>query len=232
MFVKAPRKGMVKSRLAACLGEEITLALYKSFVLDLAKTLRAGEYPSVISFFPPDARPEMEKWLGTEHVFAPQHGKHLGERMKNAFTNVFTGGAEAAILVGADIPDLTADIFGGAFRLLNDHDSILGPSYDGGYYLIGFNRNHFTPSVFEDIDWGTTEVFRQTVGKLIAAGSHIYTLPEHRDIDTFEDLAAFYRDHSGDEFVGTATMRCIRSEASDFVNRLNSKRPVTGMRDK
>ena len=104
MFVKSAERGMVKSRLAASVGEDVALDLYKCFVSDLMEMLEQGGYPLEMFFYPPDARQEVVRWLGDEHTLVPQMGNDLGDRMENAFKEVFFQGFDRALLIGSDSP--------------------------------------------------------------------------------------------------------------------------------
>ncbi len=113
---------------------------------------------------------------------------HLGERMKNGFLEAFNMGAKRVVLIGSDIPDLSLELTEEAFTSLEENDVVLGPSYDGGYYLIGFTHHTFSPHVFEGIPWSTETVFEKTLRILNQAGQRIHILKHLRDIDTVEDL--------------------------------------------
>ena len=150
--------------------------------------LEQGGYPFEMFFYPPDARQEVVRWLGDEHTLVPQMGNDLGDRMGNAFKEVFFQGFDRVLLIGSDIPDLPNRLIDEALAALKNYDAVLGPSHDGGYYVIGFRRNAFLPQVFSGITWGTPEVFEQTMGILRKANLSVYTLSVWRDIDTIADL--------------------------------------------
>ena len=216
MFVKAPQPGMVKSRLAGKVGDETALALYMCFVQDTVAMLLEGRYPFTVFFHPAGAKEMIARWLGYDRKICPQHGSNLGERMKNAFRDVFSRGSTRAVLIGSDIPDLPHSFIGEALTSLEDHDAVLGPSHDGGYYLIGFRSDSFLPEVFEGVPWSTPAVFQQTLGILQKSKYRVYTLQERRDIDTFDDLAAFFRDNLFASPAPAATMEYVRSHIPDI----------------
>jgi len=97
-------------------------------------------------------------------------------------------GFDRVALIGSDIPDLTLGVVEEAFLSLKEKDAVIGPAYDGGYYLIGFKEKTFSPQVFQGIAWGTKSVFGETVKKLKRFRRTVHTLPYQRDIDTVEDL--------------------------------------------
>ena len=217
MFVKSAERGMVKSRLAASVGEDVALDLYKCFVSDLMEMLRQGGYPFEIFFYPPDARQEVAQWLGDEHALTPQKGNDLGERIKNAFELVFSQGFRNALLIGSDIPDLPNLLIDEALEALKDYDAVVGPSHDGGYYLIAFRQDTFLAQVFSGITWGTSEVFEQTMEILRKANLTVHTLPVWGDIDTIDDLKALFQDSRNKPFVESATIKYIENNGCDFL---------------
>lgn len=211
MFVKSAERGMVKSRLAASVGEDVALDLYKCFVRDLMEMLVQGRYPLKVFFYPPDSRRKIRQWLGDEQTLIPQKGSDLGERMKNALELVFSQGFHHALLIGSDAPDLSDLLIEEALGALEDYDAVVGPSIDGGYYLIGFTREAFIEEVFRGIAWSTSEVFEETVKILMRANLMVHILPPWRDIDTVDDLKAIFRDRRNTPFVESATIKYIEN---------------------
>jgi rSAM/selenodomain-associated transferase 1 len=130
-----------------------------------------------------------ESWLQGLDVRV-QQGEDLGRRMAGAFREVFAGGASQALLVGSDIPGIDSPLVERYFRRLGSHSMVLGPSHDGGYYLIGFRRESFRPEIFEDIPWSTDAVSRLTLQAAGRLGLSCDTGPVLRDVDTLEDLGA------------------------------------------
>jgi len=211
MFVKSPEIGMVKSRLAASVGDNFVLDLYKCFVSDMMEMFSRSEYPLIIFFHPPESRQKIVQWLGDTHILLPQIGDNLGERMKNAFRTVFSQHLGSALLIGSDSPDLPSQIIDEALTSLRDHDAVVGPSYDGGYYLIGFRADTFLPQVFDRIPWSTSEVFLQTTDVLKKAGHRVHVLPVWRDVDTFDDLKSLFLNSRNTPFGKSATVRYMEN---------------------
>jgi hypothetical protein len=187
-FVKNPERGKVKSRLAVAIGEDSAVHLYKNLVTQMLSTLRKGSFPFCICFAPRNAKKSIRNWLGSEHRYMPQHGSDLGERMRNGFLDSFATGYKRVVLIGSDIPDLPNNYIEEAFQSLEETDAVIGPAFDGGYYLIGFRQSAFSSQVFEKIHWGTATVFDETMKKLKRLRRSVHTLPWLRDIDTVEDL--------------------------------------------
>lgn len=210
LFVRYPEKGRVKTRLETHLSKDRIRGLYKCFVEDILATLKKSGYPVFICFLPENKESQMQAWLGSVPTYIPQTGEDLGKRMRNAFGQVFTKATppvDQAVLLGSDFPDLDAGIIDQAFDSLSRNDVTLGPAVDGGYYLIGFNRHTFFKAVFSGISWGSSRVFTETMKKIEQAGMKIHILPEWRDIDTFEDLALFYRQARQNGVEGLATLK-------------------------
>lgn len=209
MFLKTPEKGKVKSRLADAIGEELTLDIYKTFVIDIIGTLKIRMYPLRIYFYPPDSGEGIENWLGNGFVFMPQNGRDLGERMKNAFAQSFSEGFEKVLITGSDIPDLTNVVIDEAFASLENNDAVIGPSADGGYYLIGSKKGTFLPEIFHGISWGTDSVFHETMKIFQKTVSRVHILPEWRDVDTIDDLRSLFVRNVDTDFRNSGTMSWI-----------------------
>lgn len=193
LFVRAPELGRVKTRLERGMDGATVLRLYQCFVQDIIETLSAGGYYLTVYFTPSHRGAVVRAWLGDTLSIRPQVGKTLGDRMRNAFSNVFARGVEQAVLLGSDVPDIDMRIIDMSFEFLRKTDGVVGPARDGGYYLIGLRKDMFNGNLFSGIDWGTASVFRQTMDQFHAAGLRAHILPTRQDIDTHDDLVAFYR---------------------------------------
>ena len=208
-FVKYPGKGQVKTRLSADLDEDITVELYRNFILDLLSMLKGLGIQFQICFSPADSQEKFEKWLGTQYSYVPQQGDDLGQRMKNAFIQAFDQGFQRVAIIGSDSPDLPGDSINEAFLYLETHDAVIGPSADGGYYLIGFNKAAFLPEAFEGIEWSTDMVLRKTLSILEKAGLKFRQLPAWRDVDTLDDLKNLVQRSHNKSFSSSRTMLYI-----------------------
>lgn len=205
-FVKLPEPGTVKSRLVPHVSKDLAAELYRNFVLDHLSTLDLLPIPVLIFFSPPGARREFAEWLGTERSYSPQREGDLGHRMKGAFSAAFSLGFEKVVLMGSDLPDLPSTIIEDAVDSLDSHDTVLGPTTDGGYYLIGFRSKTFYPSVFEGVPWSTSEVFNETMAILQSSHLEIHVLREWCDVDTIEDLVGLYHRNMKSGFRNSRTM--------------------------
>jgi rSAM/selenodomain-associated transferase 1 len=210
LFVKSPQKGQVKTRLSQLIGEKITRGLYKAFVADIIDTLqREPQYSLRIAFFPQEARASVVRWLGTQNTYLPQTGTGLGERMENAFTQVFSEGFEKVLIIGSDIPNLPRSIIANALESLSTRDAVIGPSFDGGYYLIGFRHNTFSPAVFDHIEWGTDTVLFQTL-KRFDKTHIVQIMPLWRDIDNLLDIKGLLERSVHTPFENSRTISFIK----------------------
>lgn len=145
-----------------------------------------------------------------------QRGADLGERMADAMTGEFLRGAERVLLVGSDIPGITAAGMISAFDALASCDAVLGPTTDGGYYLIGFRRFTFDADVFADMHWSTPTVYRTTRRRLSQRGLRVHAAPPLQDLDTLQDLANLFDENDPD--YRTNLRRAIVSHSSAIGN--------------
>lgn len=190
VFLKWPEKGKVKTRLASAIGEEEAASVYKKLAEETVKAVRplAGQSADVvIAFDPPERETEIIKWIREPFQFLPQGAGNLGDRLSRIVHAVFRGGAEKVVVVGSDCPGLDAFTVNEAFRVLSRKDIVLGPTEDGGYYLVGLKQANHT-FLFNDISWSTPDVLRMTLKKAESAHLSHDLLPEKFDVDTPEDL--------------------------------------------
>ncbi|NWH03903.1 TIGR04282 family arsenosugar biosynthesis glycosyltransferase [Desulfobacter latus] len=187
-FIKSPEKGRVKTRLAKGVGEKAALALYQYFVMDVLDMVRSTPWALRVYYHPEKSGRRIRSWLGNDLDLFPQAGTTLGDKMQNALAETFAAGYERAVLIGSDLPDLPPDIIDTAFNALNSSDAVIGPSPDGGFYLIGFTAKGFIPEIFNHIPWGTHHVFDLTQNNFSGHGVSPVCLPVWRDIDTKADL--------------------------------------------
>ena len=195
VFSRVPRWGEVKRRLAQGVGEERALRVHLHLLgrtLEAAAAVRAERW---LLLHPPG-------WDRSELPFpgrlldsfrlGTQDGPDLGARMRGALLAGLGEGFERVVLTGSDTPGIGPGILEEAFTVLDEAELVLGPSMDGGYYLIGVRKGRWALSpLFEGIPWGTGEVLKLTLSKAGAAGLCTKILPELRDIDRPEDLASF-----------------------------------------
>jgi len=195
--VRNPERGAVKTRLGGALGEQGTRDLYRNFVLDMLSQLQGGSYHLIICYHPEDALEDVKRIVGESYHFQAQRGDDLGMKMEQCLAHAFSNGFDRAVVIGSDVPDLPGEIIDESLAVLKVFDCVVGPSLDGGYYLIGFQRASFLPEAFRGIEWGTDIVLRQTLDIFWDNKRTVHLLPPLRDIDTPEDLKAFFQKNRG-----------------------------------
>ena len=188
VFAKAPEPGKVKTRLIPALGEAGAAALHRRLVMHSLRAAQEADLGPVELWCAPDTRhaffAECERGFGVS--LHSQCEGDLGARMRRALEEVL-GRAERAILVGSDIPALSAQYLRDAERALSGaRDVVIGPAEDGGYVLIGLKRSD--PELFRDIPWGEPEVLAETRGRIAALRWRCFELPALWDVDRPEDL--------------------------------------------
>lgn len=187
LFVKYPVEGKVKTRLAESIGNSKAVKIYSGLaertVIEMKRLKNSYNY---IFYSDESEKERIKKWIRGNFFYAPQKGDDLGERMSNAFRLVFGHGASKALIIGTDIPDLSTEIINDAIKKLDDFDVVIGPSPDGGYYLLGMKE--FTPELFENITYSTNTVFEDTVKKIKDKNKSYTTLETIEDIDTEDEL--------------------------------------------
>lgn len=184
VFVKAPRPGFVKTRLAQAIGPTAACNAYRSLV-DRVLTQMRSLHEVELRFSPDDSLAEIKPWLQPHWQAAPQGEGSLGERLARAFSDAFTEGCTRVVAIGSDCPDVTANDVTNAWDALERNDVVLGPASDGGYWLIGLRER--SDGVFEQIDWSTSRVFEQTMRWIKANDKSHQLLRQLADIDTEED---------------------------------------------
>lgn len=210
LFTKCPVNRQVKTRLAAHIGQQAARRLYEVFVLDTLALLEAMNVPLRICFDPLGAEEQIKQWLGGKYSYVAQTGEDLGQRMKNAFVHSFEEGFNKVILIGSDIPDVPREYLSSALKALEAHDVVVGPSSDGGYYLIGFAKMSFLPVAFDDISWSTPAVCKQTTETLTRHKLNVFLLPEWHDLDTPSDLEMLIARNRDTAFAESRTAALIR----------------------
>lgn len=186
LFAKYWQPGSVKTRLSTTLGDQSSAAVYREFVLALVRRLAHTADRRTIVFSPAERAAEFAALGGAPWETTPQADGDLGNRMRQFFRQTLDGDADRAVVIGSDSPTLPMELVKRAFSLLDDHDVVLGPTTDGGYYLLGAVGR--VPPLFDDIPWSTPAVWRQTIDRLESAGLRYAVLPTWYDVDDLEDL--------------------------------------------
>jgi rSAM/selenodomain-associated transferase 1 len=179
----------VKTRLAAEVGPVEAAKIYEKLVAAVLRRLPASGR-LIMMFDPPDRACEVRTWITQlcpeDHLeFVAQTAGDLGMRLIHAFAHAFAAGCEHVAVVGSDCVEIGAETFAETERALQTHDCAIGPTFDGGYYLLALNQP--CSSLFADIPWSTETVFEETMARARAAGLSVYELPRLHDVDTLED---------------------------------------------
>jgi len=185
IFIKNPALGKVKTRLAKTVGALNALKIYQ-FMLDHTMEITFN-LDSVDKFlFYNEFIPTKDEWPPNIYQKDIQKGKGLGEKMKNSFQKVFNENYKKVALVMPDCPKMSDTLIEKAFKSLDDHDFVLGPTNDGGYYLIGMKE--LVSDIFENKSYSTEKVLEQTIDEIKKLGKTWFKLPVLTDVDMEEDL--------------------------------------------
>jgi uncharacterized protein len=185
IFVRNPVRGRVKTRLAATIGPDKALAVYRLLLQHTREITRSLPMDKAVYFS--DTLAGTEDWEDEHYQKQVQQGADLGERMAQAFEAAFARGYQKVGIIGSDCYELRADILWHAFRLLEEEkDLILGPSTDGGYYFLGMSR--FLPALFHHKTWSSPTVLSDTLADAARLQLNCALLPELTDVDEEKDL--------------------------------------------
>ena len=189
LFVKYPEPGKVKTRLAATLGAEMAADIYRRLVAAVVAGLPDGD-DLIVVFDPPERRAQVEEWLQSllaerRADFTAQAAGDLGVRLERAFADAFDQGFGKVAVIGSDCIELTPATFSETWQALEAHDAVLGPSTDGGYYLLALRQP--CAALFHGVAWSTDAVRAQTRARAQAAGLAVHELAALPDIDTEAD---------------------------------------------
>lgn len=184
IFVRNLEKGKVKKRLAKSIGEDKSLEVYQ-YLLQYTRDISVSCKCSLFVFYSNyiHINDVFDDNVFSKHI---QEGDDLGERMLNAFKKVYALGCKNVCIIGSDSYELQTEILNEAFEKLHQNDVVIGPSTDGGYYLLGMNK--LFPDFFVNKDWGTSTVVHDTFATIDKLGLTFSELATLSDIDTIDDL--------------------------------------------
>ena len=214
LMARAPVEGAVKTRLAGALTTAEVLELYLNFLRDTFRMMEQvqaerDDLALVLCFTPEGSEEAFEEVEREGCLMMAQRGADLGERIVNCLDDLFQRGYARVVVIGADSPALPADYVVDAFDELTDARTVaIGPTLDGGYYLIGLAGP--APEIFRDIPWSTEGVLEETRARIAAAGMKMVELPEFIDIDTPADLELLAEVLAEDPDLAPRTRRNLR----------------------
>lgn len=182
IFTRNPELGKCKSRLAATIGNEKALDIYKFLLQHTVNFTKDANAKKEVYYSETIWKNDI--WDNTIFTKKIQEGADLGERMSNAFEAGFKLGYKKIIIIGSDIHDLTTTEIDNAFNQLLTHNYVVGPADDGGYYLLGMTTP--TSELFTEKEWGTATVLKDTLAHL--KNKKVKLLKSKNDVDYYEDI--------------------------------------------
>ena len=186
IFIKYPQKGFVKTRLARDIGAEKSTFLYKKFVEIILRQTKSKFYSRSVFYTPENKREQITEWLGEGLCYYLQEGNDLGCRLYNAFDKILRLGSKRVVVIGSDNPLIDEKVVLKSFKELIKKECVVGPSLDGGYYLLGLRL--LIKDIFENIDWSTNKVLGQTSDILDKLKVTYKLLDTGLDVDRKKDL--------------------------------------------
>jgi rSAM/selenodomain-associated transferase 1 len=192
VFAKYWRPGAVKTRLAKSIGEVPASQIYKQFLTTIVSRFSEVCDLCTLSVSPVSDHVHFHQLQLNRWQLVDQGTGDLGQRMHNYFADSFAKNTERVLLIGSDSPNLPVRFVDQALQELENNDIVLGPTEDGGYYLIGMKR--LIGEVFEGIAWSTQDVWSQTVAILQRQNVSFGQLPTWYDVDNGQDLERLQRD--------------------------------------
>ncbi len=184
VFVKNPELGKVKTRLASTIGAEYALKVYSALLHHTQQILVS--LPAHIRVYFSERVELNQGWRSNECSLLVQRGNHLGERLNNAFRETFQLGYKKVVVIGSDCLEIRSEHLTSSFEVLSNNDVVIGPTYDGGYYLLGMKQIY--PQLFANKSWSTSEVYPQTLTDIEHIHLSWQALETLNDIDTYEDV--------------------------------------------
>ena len=193
IFARYPELGKVKTRLAKTIGNETALSVYKELLLythRITKNIAADKFVFLSEQVSEDHFP-LWNYPINRFIIKIQEGNTMGERMFHAFRDLFASGYEQVCIIGSDCITLTQQNITDAFNHLEQYDAVIGPSADGGYYLLGMKKPH--TFLFENKEWSSDRVLYSTIEDFRLMQLSFYLLPVLSDIDTEEDWLTYQK---------------------------------------
>jgi len=189
---KAPVPGRTKTRLVPPLSPDEAADLYRGFLLDCVSLGLDLGWERVSVVHPAGSRQVLGELLLPRVTLVEQSGHGLGDALASAFDRHLAEGFSKVVLISSDNPSLPIEPIRDACAALDDHDMSIGPTADGGYYLIGLSAAHL--GIFENIDWSTPRVYGQTLARARHLGLRVRAVQQWYDVDEPPDLDRLRRD--------------------------------------
>lgn len=184
IFVRNPVAGRVKTRLARGIGDEKALQVYTLLLRHTLHITRNLSCDKLVYYA--DEIPEQDLWTEEGFQRYRQAAGDLGERMHMAFEDAFAQNYKKVLIIGSDCYQLSSAIILNAFGRLDEHDAVIGPTFDGGYYLLGMKKP--AEAFFRHKTWSSDTVFRDTLRDAEALNLSVFTGQKLHDVDEAADL--------------------------------------------
>lgn len=233
VFSRLPQPGNTKTRMIPALGPEGAADLQRQMtrrtLATVDRTAASIACESEVRYTG-GTREQMADVFGSSRCYVPQGEGDLGGRLQRAFANAFTDGMHRVVCIGSDCPSISHDLLSEALGRLADHDLVIGPATDGGYYLIGMNQPH--PDLFNGVDWGTESVLAQTLARAESLGLRVHQLAELPDVDEPADLEHWQQVSAGGDAEPTPWLSVIiptLNEESSIVGAIRSAQQCPGV---
>jgi rSAM/selenodomain-associated transferase 1 len=187
IMAKEPKVGSTKTRMTPSLTLEEAARLYEVLLWDtIALVAGIKNVDLAITVTPPESEAYFKRVAPTDTILIPVECENLGQCLSSSLSCLLEMKYKKVFALNGDGPSLPADFIQQAIQKLEDHDLVLGPTYDGGYYLVGFKE--LLPEIFEDISWSTDRVLAQSLQQARQQGRSIHQLPIWYDVDDVDDL--------------------------------------------
>ncbi len=209
-FTRVPKAGQTKTRLLPILSPQQCADLHTAFLQDLARLYECFPADLFVAYTADPDWEQLKKIFPMAKAFFPQDGEDLGAKMLHAMENVLTWGYESCILTGSDLPLLSSAQLESGFRALEQADVTLGPTPDGGYYLVGSKKP--CPALFANQQYGSSTVWENTLAAAEQAGFSVLPALPCDDVDTPDDLRTLWKTIAGNGSYTARFLEQIRKE--------------------
>ena len=221
IFAKAPMPGLVKTRLCPPLAPDEAATLHGTMVLDtLERSRNILGFDRFLACAPSKQHPFFQAVGARQGIpLVDQSTGDLGCRLYQSICSTFESGYRSVVVIGTDLPTVNSALLRAALKELSEYDVVLGPSVDGGYYLIGLNQPH--EELFVDIPWSTDAVLSCTQEKAKNLNQSVRLLSQHRDLDTLTDLQFYIKETkgTGKNMISSRTAQVLKSLSTRLTMR-------------
>jgi uncharacterized protein len=194
IMAKVPIAGTVKTRLQPFFTPNESAELATAFLQDTVNKAKSFTTNVILAYSPNDGECRLQELIGYDVPMIPQISDGLGERIVSAFESVFIQDFDCVLMIGTDSPSIPTSLLKTAFKSLENYDSVIGETLDGGFYLVGLKR--IVPAIFDRVEWSSQKTFSQTIRNINKLSLSVFQLPILYDVDTPEDVELLMKDTS------------------------------------